>query len=320
MISILIFSSPIISQKTINIELLNYISQYKEEAQPNIESIYNYISQKSLDPKLQAELFFYWLNQNLSYDVEGFQDGSYLTNINNPLKTKKGLCGDYANLFKKLCDKANISCFVVNGYAKSFDYLTGTNLEINHTWNIILIDEEYTVIDATWGSGYLYTLDNKLTYCKEIDMDYFMVTPQQLLKTHLSGNPLWQLSNTIIDYDKFINSDYSSINYKDYNFYESFERYKNSAPWRQRIIEHIETFHFNGDENNRRFLVSSFVEVAYTLSNSPFNPNEIRKAIEYLLQAHQLVLESTDKSLPQDYIHNIEGGIKYCEYRLAEKR
>ena len=62
---------------------------------------------------------------------------------NKTLKTHKGLCFDYANLFAAVCRSQNVPCFVLNGYRK-------TDSSSLHTWNRVYFNNTWYNVDVTF--------------------------------------------------------------------------------------------------------------------------------------------------------------------------
>lgn len=68
------------------------------------------------------------------------------------MKKRRGVCGDFATMFKLLADSLHVPCFRIDGYA-----LTGRILHpvkqkrINHAWNAVKIEGEWYPVDVTYG-------------------------------------------------------------------------------------------------------------------------------------------------------------------------
>ena len=86
-------------------------------------SIADYITSnfKTDDEKIRA--VFYWTASTISYDIENMRVLNYTdtfeNRIKNTLKTRKGVCSDYAEIFKDIAIKAGINAVVINGYTRS---------------------------------------------------------------------------------------------------------------------------------------------------------------------------------------------------------
>ncbi len=104
--------------------------------------------------------------------------------IAKPLKTRKGICENYAALFNDICLRLGIRSFVIEGYTKQ----NGFTDYIPHAWCAAFIDGSWYIFDPTWGSGYVY---NGKFY-KKINNDYYKVKPSVIIKSHMPFDYLWQ--------------------------------------------------------------------------------------------------------------------------------
>ncbi len=96
-----------------------------------------------------------WMTQNVSYDYALYLAGNYTTlnTSESVLKTRTGLCRDYAFLTAAIGRAAGIETRVVYGKARS-------NGEwIGHAWNEMYVDGRWAAMDTSWDAGYIQ--DNK---------------------------------------------------------------------------------------------------------------------------------------------------------------
>ena len=121
-----------------------------------------------------------WITKNVRYEsryqqhrVEG--DTSLWQEPYNVILRKKAVCIGYAKLFRAMCQSAKIECYVVIGFAKS---TKGTLENDEHAWNVVKINANWFVLDATWG------INSK---------DFFLTDPSVFLESHYPHDPMWQL-------------------------------------------------------------------------------------------------------------------------------
>lgn len=108
------------------------------------------------------------------------------------IKSKKAVCYGYANLFKTLCNLTSMECEVINGTAKTRLIDIGQHPgDINHAWNAVKIDNEWKLIDATWGAGYLDVTTGK--FIKEYTSMYFCADPELFFLKHYPEDLEWML-------------------------------------------------------------------------------------------------------------------------------
>jgi len=110
---------------------------------------------------------------NTEYDLSAPDN----QNIYSCLVGGRSVCNGYAKSFQYLCLKLDIPCSIVTG---------NDNTGEPHVWNLVQAEGEYYLVDATWGDA-SYIGDNVDGF-PDISYDYFMVTSEELLKTHIEDN------------------------------------------------------------------------------------------------------------------------------------
>jgi Transglutaminase-like superfamily len=145
------------------------------------------------DDSLKVAAIYFWITSNIGYynrfrnRVEG--DTTLTQEPYNVVKTKKAVCIGYAKLFRELCQMNGIKAYIVEGIVKNGN----RSLEKErHAWNVVRINSNYYLLDATWGAG-----DVALT------QKYFLTDPSVFLENHLPDDPIWQLLTQPIGYQCF---------------------------------------------------------------------------------------------------------------------
>ena len=107
---------------------------------------------KTENDKIRAA--FYWTASNISYDVKNMmRQNPFETSqekIENTLKTRKGVCIDYAEVFKDVLTKIGIETYIIDGYTKQ----NGKIATLAHSWTAARINNKWYLFDPTWGAGY----------------------------------------------------------------------------------------------------------------------------------------------------------------------
>lgn len=198
----------------------NYVDSIVESK--HIKSIVDYddLADQITDPfKTDSEkvrAIFYWMTQNISYDHKAID--TYVPNliadedfeekeIRKTLRTKKGICNDYALVFKALCDREDIICEKITGYAVTekpffmlkFQYDDNSN----HAWNAVKINRKWYLIDVTWATG-VDANKSSTNLVKQIDETYYFTKPEILILDHHPSQDKWQLLNEPITMKEFI--------------------------------------------------------------------------------------------------------------------
>ncbi len=157
----------------------------------------------------KARAIYYWITHNISYNVSLLNNvnQSYILGqkdfVNEALHDRKGVCQHYSSLFDACCKAVGLQSYIIPGY-------TGTDgkiAEFSHSWNGIKIDGNYFLIDATWAAG---TVSNG-KFKQKFDDSYFLISPQQFIKTHIPFDPVWQFLDNPLTHKEFEKGDFSKL-------------------------------------------------------------------------------------------------------------
>ena len=119
--------------------------------------------------KVQA--IYSWIIENFEYDYDYHAFIQYF-NVRRTLRTHKGVCYDFSNLFAALCRSQGIPCYVVDG--TPYDRATE-----DHTWNRVYYDGCWWDLDVTndiscTASGKSLYGFRELTSAYASDKDYYI--------------------------------------------------------------------------------------------------------------------------------------------------
>ena len=89
----------------------------------------------------KVKAIYQWVIYNFEYDYDYHASIQYF-NVRKTLRTHKGVCYDFSNLFAALCRSQNIPCYVVDG--TPYDRSTA-----NHTWNRVYYNNSWWDVDVT---------------------------------------------------------------------------------------------------------------------------------------------------------------------------
>lgn len=119
------------------------------------------------EEKVQA--IYQWIIHNFEYDYNYHAFIQYF-NVRKTLRTHKGVCYDFSNLFAALCRSQNIPCYVVDGapYDRSLAAHTWNRIYYNNFWWDVDITSDMCAIK---GSGSLYGF-RKLEKSHSSDEEY----------------------------------------------------------------------------------------------------------------------------------------------------
>ncbi len=169
-----------------------------KQYQNSIPAIANYINQNFTSEEDKVRAAFYWTANNISYDVPAMYKPKIQTvkeKIDAALKTRKGVCMHYAEVFNAIVNQLGVKSYVVDGYTKQF----GKIANLSHSWNACKINDKWYLFDPTWGAGYV----KDEVFYKKLNNAYYKTDAADFLKTHMPFDYIWQLNEKPISNDDF---------------------------------------------------------------------------------------------------------------------
>ncbi|OPX42897.1 transglutaminase-like superfamily protein [Ruminiclostridium hungatei] len=100
--------------------------------------------------------------KHITYDLK-YRDVQSVGSVMISIDQGRGVCGDYSQLFKDLCERVSIPCV----------YEAGDPYTLNHAWNAVFINGEWKYVDTTWDDKddgkvrYTYFLVDRFTFMKD---------------------------------------------------------------------------------------------------------------------------------------------------------
>lgn len=135
-------------------------SRYKK-LYAKLDPIIKKIIKKGMTDKEKVKAIHDYVIKAITYDSR-YQNEDTLENLMISIEKGRGVCGDYALLFKHLCDRASIPCV----YEAEFFLM-------QHAWNAVYINGDWRFVDTTWDDDdngkikYTYFLVDKYTFMKD---------------------------------------------------------------------------------------------------------------------------------------------------------
>ncbi len=164
------------------------------------------------------ESVFTWVAENIKYDIKKLEkiESIKRTDKNSDfsseeeyqdhllkkvIKSKKGVCEDYALLLHEFVTQLGYDSYIINGYVK--DSKGRVAKKVGHAWNAIKVNGEWQLFDPTWGSGHV--VDEK-KFVKAFNIEWYNVDPKEMIKTHMPYDPVWQFLDRPMTYKEFENN------------------------------------------------------------------------------------------------------------------
>ncbi len=190
-----------------------------KEKLKTIDDLANYLSSFCKTDLEKSRAIYIWLTHYVRYDDDGYNNDLLKRNYSakEVFDSKVAVCEGFSNLFLALGIKMNIEIQKVVGYAKGYGYTKGNIFkDSDHAWNMIKINNEWLIFDATWGEGYGETINNKLVSTKKFTENWFNVSPYIAIYSHYPENI--ELLNckpiiTLKEYEVFPKIDLSYFNF-----------------------------------------------------------------------------------------------------------
>ena len=164
------------------------------EVEKSPQALAAYLTRDLHTDQEKIRAIYRWITDRIEYDVEAFLAGRLSKmNASEVLAKRQSVCDGFATLFAELAHEAGLDVKTIPGFAKGY-VGQGTHHfdKPNHMWNAIQLDNEWRMIDSTWGAGYV--ADGK--YKKVLSEAFFLVPPEQLVFSHYPQEEAWQLQRT----------------------------------------------------------------------------------------------------------------------------
>lgn len=287
--------------------------QYAAKAPDNvdIEELVEYLSKGANSERERAEVIAFWMMQNIRYDAKGYAANTYQSSgWRTTYISGRAVCEGYAKLYKEFCNRADIRCEVVSGFAKGYGYSDSIEFDSpNHAWNVIELNGEFYLMDITWASGYIQMVNGKLRYFKSYKPERLFANPEKFVEQHLPSQSRWQLLNYPISFENFSRlQTFEQMNdstVEFYNFKDDILIYLELDSIDQQIKDAEDGFLIFPSKSE---LASAYESIAYSLSNERTKDN-FNMSKKYYLLAKKLYSERND-------IKRCKVGIEYVDYYL----
>lgn len=183
-----------------------YVKEVPESETIDIGTLTSYLKKNAKTKTEITARIYFWIVDNIKYDWDAFINIRQIdVSANSTLENRKSVCAGYANLFKEMCDNANIKCTVINGYAKGGGGYHGEKLtQPNHAWNAMKIYDKWELIDVTWGRGFALINEREVEFW---DSRYFLDDPDDFILEHFPEDQVWQLFDNEISLETFFSAE-----------------------------------------------------------------------------------------------------------------
>lgn len=152
------------------------------------EKFAGYLQARFTGRSSQLNALYSWITANIRYDKDSAMyfnwNADHATKISATLRRRKGVCENFASLFADIAGRLSIPAYVVHGYPAWSE----NNKDNSHSWVAVQHNGEWYLSDPTWDAQ---------PGGRE---KYFMITPEDFIRTHIPFDPLWQLLEKPVHY------------------------------------------------------------------------------------------------------------------------
>ncbi|HEY5744696.1 MAG TPA: transglutaminase domain-containing protein [Chryseolinea sp.] len=183
-----------------------YARNTPEKYSNRLQDLAAYLATPAQNDLEKARLAYTWIATHIRYDADAYNTGVYKDEFSAAavLKRRTAVCEGYSTLFKELTRRMHLEVEKITGYAKGYGLKEAARFsDTNHAWNAVKINNEWQLIDVTWGSGYGFTHNKKLETKTRFDDYWFCVSPEEFIFSHLPESEDWQLTNPKITLRQF---------------------------------------------------------------------------------------------------------------------
>jgi hypothetical protein len=266
------------------------VDKHAESVPGNLKTtkeIARYLTRNLNNTTDKTRAIYYWIARNIRYDVDKMNSNTFYTDpqelVDYALATREGVCSHYSALFQALCQSAGVQSYVIDGYIRQ----NGKLILAGHSWNAVVIGNQFYDIDVTWAAGYVA----KNTFIQKFRDDFFLVNPSDFIKTHIPFDPIWQFSSNPITFKQFDSNNFKKQeNFARFNFFDSIkmiptlspvERLKreklriiNSGISNKLLVERISDLSANIDNEELKIATNSFNQAVGMFNDGVFVYNK----------------------------------------------
>ena len=226
-----------------------------------------------------------WIHDNLSFDVNRLDEGGNIPSYDQVLKSRKGLCGDYAALFSELCTRLKLENEIIEGYVQEMGAKEIRTAETNHAWNVVKLGTEWFHCDLLWMSGSIKNTAGGIIFNKSLNTDMFLTRSNNFLKTHIPADPMWQLTNTPHSFSELMEGgDLSNDSSANFDYKKAINDHMKLSKTQKQLKFADNAYKYNSD--NFMIGVISNLNAAVELMNTrPTDKKKLQTSKEYLLKA-----------------------------------
>ena len=274
-----------------------------------------YLSKPCANDIEKVRSIYVWIAEHIDFDLKSFEKNSRnFYSAQKILINGKADSRGFSQLFQAMCEQAGITCRTIEGYSKAFPYVQGdVFIRTEHDWNAIFINNKWSFIDLTCGSGNLFYEDreflkfassifgfiyikDKLVFKKKLNDECFLIEPKKFVFSHLPANPMWQLIDCPISVNSFEKKPFEIVADMDkagiiscYSFNDSIAIYEHLNEPQKSLKTAEDALLFN--QRNKKNLADAtmyYANLMFDVEHTEMNKNQKDENISFYQKAKNL--------------------------------
>lgn len=318
-------------------EIDQLAKEVPSSASSSIDELANYLTQNAETELEKVRALYVWVTENIRYDTKLFFDEkateSKKAAKQEPeivLKTKRGVCEGYSNLFHELAIRADLAAEKVSGFTKN---QRGRIARTTHAWNAVRVDGQWYLLDNTWGAGYID--NNTQRFKRRFEEKYFLAKPEVFVLDHYPHDPLFQMLKKPVTWEKWQEDDKNVSSFisteasaEFVGFQDSLNLF-NSLPESEKVFNSaFRTLRFDPQNGYANFITANYYfdearkdfEI-YRSETAPFTQNPKKLNNKQINAWSKIIARSKEKlEKAKEYLEIIEPGNKFYRHSRSAKK
>lgn len=204
----------------------------KADKLKDVQALAYFINGNFEGDQQQAAAVYWWLGKHIRYDANSalrqrsisYKSQQQITN--ETFSSRKGVCEGYAGIMDSVFRLLHIPSYIISGYTRQGQAINA----VPHAWVVAEINGQWRFFDPTWASGYL----NGRRFEASFNQNFFSLSPEEMRKTHIPYDPIWQFSSEPISHQEFINDKISTTkNSQNFAYTDSIQAFLSLQPDQQ---------------------------------------------------------------------------------------
>ena len=143
-------------------QIERFVNKTPRDTEKNISSLVAFLEKPFDNDYDKAKAIAFWIASHIYYDEYLYNNGGATRlrqkyngqSAKDLLRTRVGICGDFAELFETMCKRAGIRVGTISGYAYPANKYLSSSVKRNsgHAWNYFVYKGDKIYVDTTFMS------------------------------------------------------------------------------------------------------------------------------------------------------------------------